>query len=274
MMTSGIARRARAARRFSSAAVAFLVFSLLAAGVADASLAAPASAPGHTVRTVSTHTEISSRSRAVGAGLEAAAAAGLVVTPRDGGGLAVYDVPGAPTPSQAFPATNELGSPVAFLTVARQSDWFQVLLPTRPNGATAWIPVASVNAAKPVYRIEVSLANHDLRLIRNGDGAVVLTSAIGAGAASHPTPTGRFFVRDLFPTSGWNHPYGPFAFGLSGHSDVLSKFGTGDGRIAIHGTNDPSTIGVDASNGCVHVPNDVDEALIPLLTIGTPVTIS
>jgi len=81
-------------------------------------------------------------------------------------------------------------------------------------------------------------------------------------------------VRDLFPAWGENHPYGPIAFGLPGHSDALTHFGTGDGRIAIHGTNQPSSIGADASNRCVHVPNDVDRALIQYLTIGTPVTIS
>jgi lipoprotein-anchoring transpeptidase ErfK/SrfK len=70
-----------------------------------------------------------------------------------------------------------------------------------------------------------------------------------------------------------DHPYGPFAFGLSGHSDVLMHFGTGDGRIAIHGTNQPASIGADLSAGCVHVPNDVDLALIPYLTLGTPVVI-
>jgi lipoprotein-anchoring transpeptidase ErfK/SrfK len=273
MMTSGLASRAGRAHKVPLFAVAFLVFSLLAAGVADASLAsAPASEP--TVRPASTRFQIPSRSAAVDAGLDAAAARGLVATPRDGGGLAVYDGPGATAPSQEFPATNELGSPLAFLTVARQDGWFQVLLPSRPNGSTAWIPADSVNVATPEYRVEVSLSAHQLELRRTSDGAVVLASVIGAGSSSRPTPTGHFFVRDLFPTSGGNHPYGPFAFGLSGHSDVLSQFGTGDGRIAIHGTNDPSTIGVDASNGCVHVSNDVDEALIPLLTIGTPVTIS
>ena len=87
--------------------------------------------------------------------------------------------------------------------------------------------------------------------------------------------SGLFFVRDHFPTGGGNsHPYGPFAFGLSGHSDVYLQFGTGDGRIAIHGTNQPSSIGAAASNGCPHVPNDVVLALIPYMPLGTPVVIS
>jgi lipoprotein-anchoring transpeptidase ErfK/SrfK len=169
---------------------------------------------------------------------------------------------------------NELGSPLVLLTVARAGDWFQVLLPTRPNGSTAWVRSADVEVTSPMNRVEVSLAAQELRVVRNLDGAVLLTSVIGVGSPTTPTPTGRFFVRDLFPTGTMDHPYGPFAFGLSGHSDVLTAFGTGDGRIAIHGTNQPATIGAAASNGCVHVPNDVALELVALLPLGTPVTIS
>ena len=48
-----------------------------------------------------------------------------------------------------------------------------------------------------------------------------------------------------------------FAIGLSGHCNVLTEFAGGDGQIAIHGTNDPGTIGQDVSHGCVRVDNDV-----------------
>ncbi len=176
--------------------------------------------------------------------------------------------------TQNLPPTDELGSPLVLLAVARQGDWFQALLPSRPNGSTGWVRASDVTPSKPGYRIEVSRAAHQLQVIRVADGAVVMTSVVGVGRPSTPTPAGTFFVRDLVPTGTMDHPYGPFAFGLSGHSDVFMQFGTGDGRIAIHGTNQPGSIGADQSNGCVHVPNDVDLALIPLLTLGTPVTIS
>ncbi len=197
-----------------------------------------------------------------------------IVTPVDGGDLAVYPAPGATEPSQVLPAINELDSPLALLTVTSMGDWYQVLLPTRPNGSTAWVPAAAVNVAVPQFRAELSLSAMDLKVVSIVDGAVVLTSPIGIGAPSTPTPSGLYFVRDHFPTSGGGHPYGPFAFGLSGHSDVHMQFGTGDGRIAIHGTNQPSSIGAAASNGCPHVPNDVVLALIPYLPLGTPVLIT
>lgn len=198
----------------------------------------------------------------------------LIATPVGGGDLGVYANPGDPAPSQVLPAVNELGSPLAVLAVERQADWYRVLLPTRPNASSAWVPVGAVSVTTAPYRVELSLSALDLRVIDNATGAVVVTSPIGIGAPSSPTPTGEFFVRDHFPTPGGDHPYGPFAFGLSGHSDVYMRFGTGDGRIAIHGTNQPASIGAAVSNGCPHVPNDVVLALIPYLPLGTPVTIA
>jgi hypothetical protein len=196
-----------------------------------------------------------------------------VLVPVAPNGLTVYASPNG-APSQTLPANDELGSPLVLLATVRQGEWFQALLPSRPNGATGWVRASDVTVSAPTYRVEVSRVAHQLKLIRIADGAVILTSVVGVGAPATPTPTGEFFVRDLFPTGTMNHPYGPFAFGLSGHSDVLMHFGTGDGRIAVHGTNQPASIGADASNGCVHVPNDVDLTLIPDLTLGTPVVIS
>jgi lipoprotein-anchoring transpeptidase ErfK/SrfK len=196
-----------------------------------------------------------------------------VLTPVGPNGLTVSSAPDGPT-SGALAPQDELGSPLVLLAVARHGDWFQALLPSRPNGSTGWIRASDVTASAPTYRVDVSRAAHQLKVIRIADGAVVLSSVVGVGRASTPTPAGELFVRDLFPTGTMDHPYGPFAFGLSGHSDVLMHFGTGDGRIAIHGTNQPDTIGADQSNGCVHVPNDFDLTLIPLLPLGTPVVIS
>jgi lipoprotein-anchoring transpeptidase ErfK/SrfK len=210
----------------------------------------------------------------VPADLRSTVAIQRIVTPVDGGNLAVYSAPGATEPSQVLPAINELDSPLVLMTVAVSGDWYEVLLPTRPNGSTAWVPAGAVTIAVPQHRIEVSLSGYELRVVSLADGSIVMTSPIGIGAPSSPTPTGTFFVRDHFPTEGGNHPYGPFAFGLSGHSDVHMQFGTGDGRIAIHGTNQPSSIGAAASNGCPHAPNDVVLALIPYMPLGTPVVIT
>jgi lipoprotein-anchoring transpeptidase ErfK/SrfK len=198
----------------------------------------------------------------------------VIVTPLPGAGLAIYPGLGTLAPSQVLPAVNELGSPLVLLAHGADHGWYHVFLPTRPNGAMGWVRATDVTESIPANRVEVSLAAHELRVIRISDGAVLLTSPVGVGRPTTPTPTGEFFVRDHFPTGSVNHSYGPFAFGLSGHSDVFQQFGTGDGRIAIHGTNQPASIGADLSNGCPHVPNDVVLELIAYMPLGTPVVIS
>ena len=71
-----------------------------------------------------------------------------------------------------------------------------------------------------------------------------------------------------------NGPYVPYAFGLSGLSEQLTSFNGGNGRLGLHGTNDPDSIGQDVSHGCIRVANDVVIQLAELLPLGTPVQIS
>jgi lipoprotein-anchoring transpeptidase ErfK/SrfK len=67
--------------------------------------------------------------------------------------------------------------------------------------------------------------------------------------------------------------YGAFALGISAHSDTLTEFDGGDGQVAIHGTNQPASIGRAASHGCVRVPPHVVKQL-ELVPLGTPVIIT
>src|SRR5207253_8927633 len=94
------------------------------------------------------------------------------------------------------------------------------------------------------------------------------------GRARPPTPVVLFYVKESLRIAGGARSYyGPFAHGLSGFSNVLFHFKTGSGQIAIHGTGNPSTIGRDASNGCIHVSNRDVRRLAALLPLGTPVSI-
>ena len=68
-------------------------------------------------------------------------------------------------------------------------------------------------------------------------------------------------------------PYGPFAYGLSGHSEVLQTFAGGDAELGLHGTNDPASIGHSVSHGCIRVADDVISRLAPVLPLGVPVEI-
>lgn len=189
---------------------------------------------------------------------------------RPAGAVAVAPSPGA-TPTRELPATTEFGSPRALLVVDRRGDWLRVALPDRPNGSTGWITGAGVELRELDERVEIDLATRTLTL-REGD-RVVLTTPVAVGAPDAPTPTGEFYVVDKLSTGDPGHPYGPFAFGLSAHSEAVTEFAGGDGQVGVHGTNDPASIGEAVSHGCIRVPNEVTVELDARLHLGTPVTI-
>ena len=95
--------------------------------------------------------------------------------------------------------------------------------------------------------------------------------SVGIGTPTYPTTPGRFSVWAFVEYADPSGPYGAFALGLSGFSDVITDW-PGGGRMAIHGTADPGDRGAAVSHGCVRVYNADLEALrdVPL---GTPVTI-
>ncbi len=112
------------------------------------------------------------------------------------------------------------------------------------------------------------------------DGArVLLSEPIGVGTSDAPTPGGLYYTTALVRPDDAagrydpNGPYGAYAYPLSGFSEVLFDFGGGDGRIGIHGTNDPSSLGGDVSHGCIRMSNAAITTLTDLLPLGTPVVI-
>ncbi|MGE3621452.1 MAG: L,D-transpeptidase [Acidimicrobiia bacterium] len=213
-------------------------------------------------------------------------AATTVVPPADGGttdvevtvevarpdrAVEVHASPGDPTVILVLDPLTELGSARALPIVDRRDGWLRVELPVRPNGSSGWIRGEGIEVREVDEAIHVDLAARTLTLTVGGE--VTLTTPVAVGAPDAPTPTGRFYVTDKLDTGSEAGPYGPYAFGLSGHSDVLTEFAGGDGQIGIHGTDDPSSIGRDVSHGCVRVPNDVATRLTGLVPLGTPVTI-
>jgi lipoprotein-anchoring transpeptidase ErfK/SrfK len=102
-------------------------------------------------------------------------------------------------------------------------------------------------------RIVVDLSAHVLR--RFVGGTLTDRIEVAIGTASTPTPPGHYFVWAKVSYRDPAGPYGVFALGLSGFSRVLTSW-PGGGRLAIHGTDDPSDIGFDVSHGCVRVLNE------------------
>lgn len=149
--------------------------------------------------------------------------------------------------------------------------WYRVQLAVLPNETEGWVRAWAVRVYRVQTRIVVDLAQRRLRLYRAGK--VVLQTAVAVGTAATPTPTGRYFVNERWALRSETGPFGPAALGISAHSVALQNVWVQNGPIGIHGTNEPSSIGAAASNGCIRLPNDVMRTLFPLVPAGTPVSI-
>jgi lipoprotein-anchoring transpeptidase ErfK/SrfK len=148
--------------------------------------------------------------------------------------------------------------------------WLHVSLPIRPNGATGWVRAVNVVRTAVHTRITIDLSERRVRLYR--DGRLVLTAPAAIGSSATPTPVGRYYVNQRLIPDDPNGPYGPGAVGISAFSPVLTGWTQG-GPIAIHGTNEPWSIGRAVSNGCIRIPNASVRKLFPLAVSGTPVLI-
>jgi lipoprotein-anchoring transpeptidase ErfK/SrfK len=175
-----------------------------------------------------------------------------------------------------FGRLNQNGFPTVFrvLAVRRGRDcsarWYRVQLPLRPNGATGYVRASAVRVGRVRTRILIDLSRRRLTLFRSGKR--LLTTTVAVGAPATPTPTGRYYVNQRLIPDDTSGPFGPGAIGISAFSEVLTGWAQG-GPIAIHGTNEPWSIGNAASNGCIRVQNPVLERLFRSTPAGTPVVI-
>jgi lipoprotein-anchoring transpeptidase ErfK/SrfK len=186
-----------------------------------------------------------------------------------------YRRPGG-EPIQRFGLLNANGVPTVFGVLAERLDrrcrttWVRVGLPIRPNGATGWVAASHVQELPVRTRIVVDLSDRRVRLYRNG--RLVLSSRAAIGSAATPTPLGRYYVNQRLIPEDPGGPYGPGAVGISAFSPVLTGWAQG-GPIAIHGTNEPWSIGHAVSNGCIRLPNTTLRTVFRQALAGTPVLI-
>jgi lipoprotein-anchoring transpeptidase ErfK/SrfK len=185
--------------------------------------------------------------------------------------LAVYDSPSGAAAGHHLSNPTVDGTPLVLLVQDSQPGWLHVLLPTRPNGSLGWVHDTDATTSRHDFRIQVQLHSHQLTVYKANQ--VVVQTLIADGASATPTPVGRFYTTELLKTPNPDGAYGPYAYGLSGHSEVLTSFGAGDGEIGLHGTNESSSIGHDASHGCIRVANAVITQLASMLPVGVPVDV-
>src|SRR5439155_2435624 len=182
-----------------------------------------------------------------------AAPATTLVADALGSSVPVYADPNGGPVVNRVAGSNVLGQREAFVvTDASVPGWYQVELPVKPNGTTGWIPASSVSTRTVTYLIRVHQSQLKLDLFNNG--ALQRSFTVAVGAQSTPTPTRNFFV---WASQDWNlAPYAVGIFALSGFSPVLDNW-PGGGRAGIHGWEDTSILGTQASHGCVRMgPSD------------------
>lgn len=168
--------------------------------------------------------------------------------------------------------TTVLGTTTVLMVMDGPDDgWARVLLPGRPNGSEGWVRADEMVAFVVKGKVLIDLSDRTLSYFV-GDDEVIATP-VGVGSEANPTPTGNFFVTDSVALADPNSPWGPHALGLSARSDTVTEYNGGDGIIGIHGTNNPGSIGLALSLGCVRVANEVITRLHDVVAIGTPVEI-
>jgi hypothetical protein len=147
--------------------------------------------------------------------------------------------------------------------------WGRVELPYVWPRREGWIRLVGLDVRITRIRVEVDLSRHLVTVTRLGE--VLFRTPGATGAPESPTPVGDYFVTDRVAFSGG--ALGTFAFGISGIQPRLPAGWSGGNQLAIHGTNQPSSIGTNASAGCVRVSEAALAKLKPLLAYGTPVVI-
>jgi len=163
-----------------------------------------------------------------------------------------------------------LGNETWLLIVRHSGSQGTALIPTGDTPARARVDLRRLRLRWTPIRIDIDLAVLRLRVLSRGH--VLGTFPVAAGMPQTPTPTGSFSVTDRVRFPAWS-PYGTFALGLSAHQEHVLPGWTGGNQIAIHGTENPGSIGHYASLGCIRVPNTALRLLRRVVPLGAPVTI-
>ncbi|MBI3661487.1 MAG: L,D-transpeptidase [Acidobacteria bacterium] len=112
-------------------------------------------------------------------------------------------------------------------------------------------------APQPERRIVISIPDRKLALME--DGRVVKVFPVAVGAPVSPSPTGEFRIRERIADPTY---YAPGKVIGPGKANPLGTrwIGLGHRGYGIHGTNQPRSIGKNASHGCIRMRNrDVEE---------------
>ena len=127
---------------------------------------------------------------------------------------------------------------------------------------------AQENSGQPGRRIVVSIPDHKLAVVESGQVVKIFATAVGA--ARTPSPTGSFRVVQRIPNPTW---YGKGKVVGPGKANPIGTrwLGLSAKGYGIHGTNNPASIGHNASHGCIRLRNRDVEELFAMVAVGDAV---
>jgi hypothetical protein len=170
--------------------------------------------------------------------------------------------------------TTQFGSARSLSVVGRSGRWLHVATADLPSSRNGWLDSTAPGLTMRSTQLSIVIRLRDRTLeLRRGD-QLVHTMTVGVGATATPTPTGRFAVTDKLPGASYSPVYGCCILALSARQTHLPAGWHGGDRIAIHGTNVPSSIGAAVSTGCLHAADVELRYLMTRVPLGTPVTIA
>jgi len=195
-----------------------------------------------------------------------------VVSVRHGHTLRLHESPGGRVVATAWWIT-EYGSSAELSVAATRGGWLGLTSSDRPNGRLGWVradnPSLEVHTTRMSVRIDLSRRS---LVLRNGR-EVVRRATVGIGRIGSATPTGRYSITDELRGKSFGRYYGCCIVALSGHQMNKPSGWSGGDRLAIHGTNDPGSVGMRSSAGCLHADGEDMRMLMRRVPLGTPVFI-
>lgn len=128
--------------------------------------------------------------------------------------------------------------------------------------------LAQDNPARPARRIVVSIPDRKLAVMESDRVIKIFPTAVGAPES--PSPAGVYKIVTSIPDPTW---YGKGKIIGPGKSNPLGTrwLGLSLKGYGIHGTNNPASIGRNASHGCVRMRNRDVEALFGMVGVGDQV---
>lgn len=169
-----------------------------------------------------------------------------------------------------FDRFDEFQQPRVFRVLERAGEFLHVQVPMRPNGSTGYIRASDVDVTMTDQRILIDLSDRTVTVWDGDDVVFDTTGTIGADAT--PTPTGSYYVRNVFDWYA-DSIYGPNVIPLSAYSESIDRINGGEAVVAIHGTHRPELVGQAASLGCIRLDNDTIRELAAIVEPGAPVEI-